>query len=196
MLDEPFSALDSHLRDQMEREVLTLLHDFSGTTLLVSHSRDEVFRMADSVAVYDNGKIEVIGEKHKVFRDPETYHAALLTGCKNFSAISGLKTEQGYTRFHADDWNLDLELPGELSGNMVAIRGHHIHPASHFETNTDSLEIIDMIEDTFEYVLLLRKPGAAGDPIHWMIPKGTMQSLPDGTVSVEFPPEALMLLKK
>ena len=56
MLDEPFSALDSHLRDRMEREVMSLLKDYSGTTILVSHSRDEVYRMADSVAVYDRDR--------------------------------------------------------------------------------------------------------------------------------------------
>ena len=98
MLDEPFSALDAHLRDQMEREVLALLRDFGGTAILVSHSRDEVFRMADRVAVLDGGRIDALGEKHAVFREPGTYTAALLTGCKNFSAVSGFTAENGFLR--------------------------------------------------------------------------------------------------
>ena len=195
MLDEPFSALDSHLRDRMEREVLSLLRDFSGTTILVSHSRDEVYRMADSVAVYDRGQINAQGEKHQVFRNPGTYTAALLTGCKNFSRISGLTVNNGVTRFHAEDWNLDLTIPGNHTGQIAAIRGHHIVSASPGETNAFEMEITGAIEDIFEYVLLLRMPGASGAPIHWMIPKGSPEPLPQKTVTVSFPAESLMLLQ-
>ena len=196
MLDEPFSALDAHLRDQMEREVLALLRDFGGTAILVSHSRDEVFRMADRVAVLDGGRIDALGEKHAVFREPGTYTAALLTGCKNFSAVSGFTAENGCTRFHADDWNLDLTIPGSHSGQVAAIRGHHIRGASEGDPNAFEMEITDVIEDTFEHVLLLRRPGAPGKPIHWMIPKGTLDSLPSGSVRVCFPPESLMMLRR
>ena len=196
MLDEPFSALDAHLRDQMEREVLALLRDFEGTAILVSHSRDEVFRMADSVAVLADGRIDALGEKHAVFHSPGTYTAALLTGCKNFTEISGLTVSEGQTRFHADDWDLDLLLPGSLTGQMAAIRGHHIRPAEDEDCNCYEMEIADVIEDTFEHVLLLRRPGAPGQPIHWMIPKGTMDSLPSGTVRVAFPPESIMMLRR
>ena len=196
MLDEPFSALDAHLRDQMEQEVLALLRDFGGTAILVSHSRDEVFRMADSVAVFDGGRIDALGEKHAVFRDPCTYTAALLTGCKNFSAISSAKTDSGCIRFHADDWDMDLTVPGTTPGEIAAIRGHHIRSAAENDPNAFEMEITDVIEDTFEYVLLLKRPGAPGKPIHWMIPKGTMDPLPSGTARVTFPPESLMMLKK
>ncbi len=51
MLDEPFSALDSHLRFLMEQEVRQVIRRFGKTVLLVSHNRDEVFRMAARVAI-------------------------------------------------------------------------------------------------------------------------------------------------
>ncbi len=196
MLDEPFSALDSHLRDQMEQEVLSTIREFGGTTLMVSHSRDEVFRMADSVAVYGAGTIDALGEKHQIFRNPGTYHAALLTGCKNFSGLSGLRQEDGHTLFHADDWDMDLTVSGAHTGNMAAIRGHHIRMASAPGPNVYEMEITQVIEDTFEHVLLLRRPGCQGPAIHWMIPKGTVTPLPEGSVAVEFPSEAIMLLRK
>ena len=47
LLDEPFSALDAHLRDRMEQEVMELLRDFGRDALIVSHSRDELYRMTD-----------------------------------------------------------------------------------------------------------------------------------------------------
>lgn len=195
MLDEPFSALDSHLRDQMEREVLALIRDFGGTTLLVSHSRDEVFRMADQVAVYDNGRIDALDEKHRLFQSPKTYCAALLTGCKNFSRLSDLQTLNHQTTFHADDWNIDLTVPGTGSGDMVGIRGHHLRLAESPGPDVYEMEITGVIEDTFEYVLLLRRPGSSGTPIHWMISKEAYQALPSAPLLIRFPSEALMLLK-
>ena len=151
--------------------------------------------MADSVAVYDRGQINAQGEKHQVFRNPGTYTAALLTGCKNFSRISGLTAENGVTRFHAEDWNLDLTIPGTHTGQVAAIRGHHIVSASPGDPNAFEMEITGAIEDIFEHVLLLRKPGATGAPIHWMIPKGSPEPLSQKTVTVSFPAESLMLLQ-
>ena len=195
MLDEPFSALDSHLRDQMEREVLALIHDFGGTTLLVSHSRDEVFRMADRVAVYNEGHIDALDEKHLLFQNPKTYRAALLTGCKNFSRISGLQIQNGQTAFHADDWDVDLTCPGIQHGVMAGIRGHHLRLAEAPGPDVYEMEIAGVIEDTFEYVLLLQRPGRQGTPIHWMISKEAYRSLPPGPLLIRFPAEAMMLLE-
>ena len=195
MLDEPFSALDSHLRDRLEREVLSLIRDFCGTTLLVSHSRDEVFRMADRIAVYDGGHIDAIDEKHRLFQSPGTYRAALLTGCKNFSHVSALRSDNGQTCFHADDWDMDLQVPGSGSGSLAGIRGHHLCLAEAPGPNTYELEQVGVIEDTFEYVLLLRRPGTQSEPIHWMLSKSDYKTLPDGPLLIHFPPEALMLLR-
>jgi molybdate transport system ATP-binding protein len=196
MLDEPFSALDSHLRDQMEQEVLDIIREFGGTTLLVSHSRDEVFRMADRIAVYDSGHIDALDEKHRVFQDPKTYRAALLTGCKNFSAVSGLRQENGVTYFHAADWDLDLQISGEHSGDIAGIRGHHLSLTDKPGANVFEMEIVQVIEDTFEYILMLRRSGTDGTLIHWMLPKTGLTALPQGKVLVRFPENALMLLAK
>lgn len=85
LLDEPFSALDAHLRFHTERQVDGILKEFGITTILVSHDRDEVFRLTDHIAVMENGKIHAMGEKHAVFHEPETIEGAILTGCKNIS---------------------------------------------------------------------------------------------------------------
>ncbi len=194
MLDEPFSALDSHLRDQMEQEVLAIIREFGGTTLLVSHSRDEVFRMADRVAIYDDGQIDAIGEKHEVFRNPKTYRAALLTGCKNFSRVSDIAFADGYTTFLAEDWGLRLRVPGERSGAVAGLRSQMLLPAENSGPDVHTLEVTNVIEDTFDYVVFLRPPGHDGTPIQWTVSKLSAESPPRGTVSLEIPPAALMLL--
>ena len=196
MLDEPFSALDSHLRDQLEREVMKLTRSFGGTTLLVSHSRDEVFRMADRVAVYHQCAIDAIGEKHQVFSQPGTYRAALLTGCKNFSAVTDLKTENGITSFRAADWDMDLTLPGTQTGTLAGLRGHHLELAGGPGENTFEMEVTEVIEDTFEYVLQVRRKDSNGGPLSWMLGKDAYRALPQGRLFLRLPPEQLMLLRE
>ena len=196
MLDEPFSALDSHLRDRMEQEVMSIVRDFGGTTLLVSHSRDEVYRMADRIAVYNDGRIDAIGEKHALFSDPKTYTAALLTGCKNFSRVSGLRHEKGRTVFTADDWGMELSVAGERSGEIVGLRRHYAVLADGPGENVFPMEVAGVIEDPFEVVVQLRRPGFHGAPFGWAISKEEFRALPEGTLLIRFPDQALMLLQK
>lgn len=196
MLDEPFSALDSHLRDRMEQEVMDILRDFGGTTLLVSHSRDEVFRMADTVAVYHAGHIDAMDEKHALFQDPKTHTAAMLTGCKNFSRVSRLRHEGGRTVFFADDWDMELAVPGEHEGEVVGLRRHYAELADAPGENTFEMEVVSVVEDPFEYVVFLRRPGFGGEPLGWTITKEQYRSLPEGRLPIRFPARALMLLQK
>ncbi len=70
LLDEPFSALDATLRWEMEQVVRQTINGFDGTALLVTHNRDEVYRLSDKVAVYLDGKINRFGEKWEIFAAP------------------------------------------------------------------------------------------------------------------------------
>ena len=90
LLDEPFSALDSHLRFRLEREVAEVMRRFGKTVLLVSHDRDEVYRLSDRVAVMGSGVVETIGEKKQVFAAPQSRTAALLTGCSTLNQAEDL----------------------------------------------------------------------------------------------------------
>ena len=196
LLDEPFSALDAHLRDQMEREVMDILRDFSGDALIVSHDRDELYRMADRIAVYSDGRIEALGEKHALFSRPGTYTAALLTGCKNFSRVEDLRHENGGTVFTAADWGLALSVPGEQTGQIVGLRRHHVRLAAAPGENVFVMEAAGVIEDPFEMIVLLRRPGFSGEPFGWAVPKEEYRALPQGELLVRFPPESLMLLEE
>ena len=100
LLDEPFSALDSYLRDRMQVEMLEMLDDYSGQVVMVSHSRDELYRFSDELFILNGGSIIKHGETRSVFREPESTIAARLTGCKNFSAA---KVVDKHT-VEANDW--------------------------------------------------------------------------------------------
>ena len=196
LLDEPFSALDAHLRDKMEQEVMRVIRDYGKTTLLVSHSRDEVYRMADDIAVYNAGKIDAFGEKHELFRNPKTYAAAQLTGCKNFSRVSELRHENGKTVFFADDWGMELSVSGAFSGEVAGLRRHYPVLADAPGENTYEMEIVSAVEDPFEFILLLRRPGTDKEPFEWALSKEAYKTLPPGRLLLHLPDRAIMLLRE
>ena len=196
MLDEPFSALDAHLRDRMEQEVMGVLRQFGRDALIVSHDRDELYRMTDRIAVYNAGHIDAIGEKHELFAHPRTHTAAMLTGCKNFSRVSALRCEDGRTVFHADDWGMDLSVSGEQTGAIVGLRRHYAVLADAPGPNTYEMETTGVMEDPFEVVVLLRRPGFDGESFAWAVTKEEYRALPKGRLLLRFPDKALMLLEE
>ncbi|MDO4803503.1 MAG: ATP-binding cassette domain-containing protein [Lachnospiraceae bacterium] len=124
MLDEPFSSLDSHLRFSLERDVRHLMQEYGKVVLLVSHDRDEVFRMADHVAIMDDGRIETVGSRYSVFMDPKTVRGAFLTGCKNVTECRPVS----FDSVRADAWGLTLDTGRDVTGKFhVGIRMHDVH---------------------------------------------------------------------
>lgn len=104
LLDEPFSALDVHLRNHMMREMSELLKDFQGMTLFVTHNREEAYRLADYIAVFNTGKVEIYGQKDAIFKWPASLEAAKITGCKNIVAATRLAEN----RLQVPQWNISL----------------------------------------------------------------------------------------
>ncbi|QSZ67681.1 ATP-binding cassette domain-containing protein [Methanofollis aquaemaris] len=83
LLDEPLSALDGRTREKLRRE-LRHLHDLYGITVIhVTHNFEEVFSLADRVAVIRGGEIVQVGEPHEVFRKPNCEFVANFVGVEN-----------------------------------------------------------------------------------------------------------------
>ncbi|MGI2902969.1 molybdate ABC transporter permease subunit [Tolypothrix sp. VBCCA 56010] len=124
LLDEPFSALDTHLRSQLEQQMIATLADYQGTTLFVTHNLEEAYRICPNLLVMDKGQAVHYGSKYEIFEHPATVSVAKLTGCKNFSEARALTPEL----IEAVDWGCRLRviepIPDELS--FVGIRAHHI----------------------------------------------------------------------
>ncbi|TAJ43563.1 tungstate ABC transporter ATP-binding protein WtpC [Methanofollis fontis] len=83
LLDEPLSALDGQTREKLRKE-LRRLHDLYGITVIhVTHNFEEVFSLADRVAVIRGGEIVQVGEPHEVFRKPNCEFVANFVGVEN-----------------------------------------------------------------------------------------------------------------
>jgi molybdate transport system ATP-binding protein len=88
LLDEPFAALDSHLRWQLEQELSVMLAGFDGTALYVTHDRDETHRLCQKVCVMHAGRTQAVTDVGQWFHRPGTRSAALLAGYENVADVT------------------------------------------------------------------------------------------------------------
>ena len=192
MLDEPFSALDSYLRWELERELLSTLREYDGTVLFVSHDRDEVYRISDRIAVYQNGTIDVIGDKWELFRQPITCTAAILTGCKNVAEAS--YSEKTVT---VPQWGLTLPLPadGLPDGTThLGIRARKMRPATAPGPRCFRYSVAEEIDGAFSDILMIRLEGGT-DLMRWEITKDVHSAMKDGPNLIEIPEDAVLYLR-
>jgi molybdate transport system permease protein len=124
LLDEPFSALDTHLRSQVEREFRDALADYRGIILFVSHNLEEVYRICTNLLILSGGKVAASGPKEEVFRRPPSLVAAQLTGCKNCSRARAV----GEQCVEALDWGVKLRVQQQIPKPLghAAIRAHYL----------------------------------------------------------------------
>lgn len=135
LLDEPFSALDTHLRDRLEKLLRTTLASYPGNTLFVTHNLEEAYRVCTHLLAIEKGKIIMQGTKQEIFEHPATVSVAQLTGCKNFSRATAFSPQQ----IQASDWDCTLQVlePVPDSLSHVGIRAHQLYlPATPNAENT------------------------------------------------------------
>ena len=160
LLDEPFSALDSYLKYQLETELSDTLSQFSGPVLWVSHDRGEVWRNCRRVCVMDGGTSAPVIAMQELFHNPETESAARLSGCKNYAAAIPAGTD-----VRLPDWNLTLHCnrPVPTETRVAGIRSHHLRPSDGTEENQIPCAVVRVVDDVFGMILLLRPEQAAPD---------------------------------
>ncbi|GET36797.1 ABC transporter, ATP-binding protein [Microseira wollei NIES-4236] len=155
LLDEPFSALDTYLRSQLEMQLISVLDNYPGVTLFVTHNLEEAYRVCENLLVVDNGVAIASDAKQNIFEHPHTFRVAQLTGCKNFSRAK--VTPSG--RVEAIDWDCDLQvvepIPEALS--YIGIRAHQlIFTNSPIRENTFPCWLVQTSETQHRITLYLK----------------------------------------
>lgn len=167
LLDEPFSALDSYLRDRMQVEMLEMLEDYTGQVVMVSHSRDELYRFSEELFIVSRGSIIRHGEAKAVFRDPESTIAARLTGCKNFS--EAVQTDKH--TIEAIDWGVTLKFRKKVLHpvHCIGYRAHRFEPVwGDKQENCIKCDVVRVDDLPFEknyYIRTLRED----EPLCWFV---------------------------
>ena len=84
LLDEPMSALDRKLREEMQIELKLLQQQLGTTFVFVTHDQEEAMTMSDRIAVMNSGRLEQIGPPSAVYDDPSSAYVAGFIGQQNF----------------------------------------------------------------------------------------------------------------
>ena len=213
LLDDPFSALDGYLRWQLELELSDTLREFGRPTVFVSHSRDEVYRLCDTVCVVSSGTSEPKLTVPQLFSAPDTLSAALISGCKNVSRARPV----GRGLLACDDWGVTLRASREVAPDAthVGIRAHYLRvvsvgeglagsvPADGTATGADGnlipCEVDRVIDSTFSTIVMLATPGGAR--LRHELEKDEWAALesrgarPGGRLTIAVDPSAVMPLR-
>lgn len=188
LLDEPFSAMDSHLKWQLELLLSDTLEQFSGDTVLVSHDRGEVRRLSRSVCVLTAGQSQPKVAVEDLFAAPKTVTAALISGCKNLADCA--VTEEGIV---CPAWGVTLRGTQVCAGdNAVGIRAHHLYVAAESAENAIPCTVERVIEDVFSTVVMLRT--VSGGTLRMEAENGYFAV--DQTLTVAVKPEHVLSLRK
>lgn len=191
LLDEPFSALDYHLKERLQLKLLDLLRDYTGDVVIVTHSRDEVYHLCERLMVMENGRCIASGGTKELFRKPELLSVARLTGCKNFSSAVLL----GENRVFAKDWGVELTVAGSVTEQIdfIGVRAHDFQPAhSSRGVNTFAVALRERLESPFEWNMLL-SPKEARKPIWWKVSKEACGGQAPEHLTVS--PDSILLLR-
>ena len=97
LMDEPFSALDAHLRKSLREELKSLQRRLDLTTIFVTHDQEEAMELADRIVVMQSGRIEQFGPPGSLYQNPQTLAVAQFIGAMNTCTTT---VQNGRTRWY------------------------------------------------------------------------------------------------
>lgn len=190
MLDEPFSALDAFLKEKLQLELLQILRTYENSILMVTHSRDEIYRFCRHMLVVENGSQVGCGLTEEVFRNPGTTAAAKLTGCKNIEPVERLNGHKMYV----PGWDATIEVRGEIPEDTthIGIRAHYLRETDKSGKNTVVCRNGQVLDDPFELVVVFERN------IWWKISKEEWKQRRERELPkiLEIPEESLLYLRE
>ena len=168
MLDEPFSALDAFLKEKLQLELLELLSGYDKDILMVTHSRDEIYRFCEHMLIVEDGRQAGFGITKEIFKNPGTPAAAKLTGCKNIEKIERVDDHT----MVLPNWNTTVCVKGMIPENTthIGIRAHYLRlPENGQRENLVECQNGKILDDPFELVVVFEHD------VWWKIPKESWQ---------------------
>jgi molybdate transport system permease protein len=200
LFDEPFAALDPHLRRQMEEQLRETLAEYRGAVLFVTHDMEEAFRFCRDLLVLDGGRVIACGPRQQLFERPQTVVAAKLTGCKNIVPARCVAEN----RIAVAQWECELQTAGAVPDGLthVGMRSHQIRfqPAPD-APNTALCWLVATSEAPHEMTLYLHlhRPAQEGEAPHLQadVPKENWQALQSQPQPwrIQLLPDRLLLLE-
>ncbi|GAE27059.1 molybdenum transport system permease protein ModB [Halalkalibacter wakoensis JCM 9140] len=199
LLDEPFSALDHHVKHILEVELLQIIKQhFTGVVLLVTHNMEEAYRLCDHLLLYYEGKIVQAGTKDDVFKKPKNIPAANIIGCKNILPIDQI-SEDGHSLICTiQNTTIHTAKPiveNEVSPYALGIHAENIQFVSENDSsiNTFSYKLVGIVTGIHQSNVTIQINNLI---LHVTISNKQIANVSRETMKVKIPIEDLFLLDK
>jgi len=194
LLDEPMSALDAHLRSQVQEDLRRLQRELKQTFILVTHDQDEAMVVSDRIAVMRDGLVEQVGEPREVYSRPKNQFVAEFLGAANIIAA---RRDGG--RVLTSLGSFDLSSAPQWDEGSLAIRPERIilGEAPDGDGNWVRARVSEAIYRGQSLdVWLAPADGQVDDPVRVRVRTHSKDHLrPGDQVSLFFPPEDLVALE-
>ncbi len=153
MLDEPFSALDAHLKGVLEQNLSSLFEAFHGTVLYVSHDIDEALRFCDRIAVVDHGHVMEISNGSELVNNPQSTAGIKLSGCKNCTPA----VRTGANRVFLPAWGIDVNTDEAVAKDIkcLGVRAFFLERAQANDENAYRVRVVRTSDSRFDRSVLL-----------------------------------------
>ncbi|KOX12129.1 ABC transporter [Saccharothrix sp. NRRL B-16348] len=156
LLDEPLSALDRALREQLAVDLARLLRETGATALVVTHDHDEAFTLADRVAVMRAGRIVQVGAPTQVWQRPADVETARFLGCgKILSAADAARLLGVPARVGLRATALRLDPSGPITADVL----ERVHRRDHVRL------LVRLGGEDYEAVAPVTSPPSPGDRV-------------------------------
>jgi putative spermidine/putrescine transport system ATP-binding protein len=129
LLDEPLSALDKKLREEMKYWIRDLHAQLRLTTMYVTHDQGEALTMSDRIAVMRAGTVEQVGTPREVYEQPRTHFVTDFIGESNILPVRVIDVDQQYARLQLDGFSIAAPRRDQVSPGQqlsLVIRPEHI----------------------------------------------------------------------
>lgn len=148
LLDEPFSALDKNLREQMQEEMRRLHRETGTSFVFVTHDQSEALALSTRVAIFDHGKLQQIGTPRRVYEQPDNRFVAEFLGDVNLLPLSSSSNRAGITTglFEGHPLTAPCAQDGhQTNGDVLAVRPEYMQMMSEkpHSGNFISAQVVD-----------------------------------------------------
>lgn len=160
LLDEPFSALDANLRDQLQTEVKQLQRELNTAMVFVTHDQEEAMSLGDKIVVMDDGRIQQVGSPYDIYNEPANQFVAEFIGSPstNFISCSVVETADGIG-LESDHFSVSLP------DSETATLGNHISERVSLGVRPEDL-VLDSDNPLFEAYIDVVEPQGTLDTVH------------------------------
>ena len=186
LMDEPLSALDKKLREEMQLEIRRLHRELGVTMVFVTHDQSEAMTLSDRIVVFNKGRISQLGTPTELYHQPSNPFVASFLGDNNLSSGTvvsqnttsvEIKTAQGLSLFArpAADTSIAIGSASTLCVRPEFLRlivsDTHNAPTSSAVVNRLAATVQDIIHQGDHARLLLQLPQlgqSANESVQWL----------------------------